>query len=248
MSARLAITPVPEIIYQDKNLLVLNKPAGLHSVRQKGSENFSVAQWLIQKDSSLEQIGNSGDAGLVQRLDFDTSGLLIAAKDNSIWEALHKLIMQGGLKKYYFCLVEGIPEEKNIEIKSFIGSPYRRASKVKVYKKNPGKPHRALAAKTNFSLLSFNKKSKFSLFKAEASTARRHQIRAHAAAIGHPLVGDSLYGAKQILDQYDAGFYLQASFISFLHPLTGKKLEFMLQIPDAIKKMAGTDKTSAVRF
>ena len=239
MSERSALTftPEPKIIHEDKHLLVLNKPSGIHSVRQKKSPHFSVAQWLIERNLEIEGVGKPGDAGLVQRLDFDTSGLLIAAKSNSIWEAIHAAIMKGEVLKYYYCLIEGLLEEKNIFVDSFIGSPYRRGTKVKVYKTNPGKPHRALAAKTKFSFISSNQKSKISLLKVEASTARRHQIRAHAAAIGHPLIGDSLYGSSSDLDGYAGGFYLQASFLSFKHPASGERLELELQIPTEIEKI-----------
>lgn len=231
----------PQIIHEDKDLLVIDKPPGLHSVQQSKSQEASLAEWLTKEYPSLARVGkNEGESGLVQRLDFETSGLILVAKHNTIWDSLHESIMKGEIDKSYYCLVEGILEHKKIEVNSFIGSPYRRAMKVRVYPKEPGKPHRALPAKTSFEVISYFKKNEQTLLKVKAATARRHQVRAHAASIGHPLIGDNLYGSTFSLeDKYPVEFYLQASFLSFIHPTSGKKLSFELQIPEQIQELIG---------
>jgi 23S rRNA pseudouridine1911/1915/1917 synthase len=231
--------PLPEIIYEDAELFIINKPPGLHSVAQANSKAYSLAEWLAERNPKISKVGKQpGDCGLVQRLDFETSGLMLAAKNNKIWECLHALIMQGQVEKYYSCLVEGILDQTRIKLDSFIGSPYRRGKKVRVYEKKPGKPHRALAAQTEFELIKANKLKNLSLLKVFALTARRHQIRAHAASIGHALIGDSLYGSSiKIEGLYPVAFFLQASRMSLNHPKTQSKLEFSCEIPEAIIKI-----------
>lgn len=237
-SSNVESTLPPKIIYEDEDLLVLDKPAGIHSVSQSKSNEESLAMWLVSRNSSLEAIGkNVGDSGLVQRLDFETTGLILTAKSQRIWESLHQLIMLGALEKHYFCLVEGKLKADKIELSSFIGSPYRRGKKVRVYPKMPRKPHRALEAKTTFENLRSNKN--VSILRAYAPTARRHQIRAHAASIGHALVGDTLYGSSMSLDgHYSSSFFLQACYLKFQHPTEKSKvLEFELELPTEIQKL-----------
>ena len=102
----------------------------------------------------------------------------------------------------------------------------------------PGKPHRALAAETTFELIKTSKLKNLSLVRAIAPTARRHQIRAHAASMEHALVGDTLYRSSASLgDSYPVSFYLQACSLSFLHPVSGKRLEFELEVPEQIMEI-----------
>jgi 23S rRNA pseudouridine1911/1915/1917 synthase len=224
---------LPEIIYEDSDLMVINKPPGLHSVNQVSSPESSLAAWLIKTNSSQAYVGKENeDGGLVQRLDNETSGLMIAARSQQNWEKLREMLLNGKIEKYYYCLVEGIFEEESVTIDNFIGSPYRSASKVRVYKLHPEKPHRTLPATTVFDLMQTNKELNFSLLKASAATARRHQVRAHAAFLNHPLVGDTLYGSMTLLpSDYPVSFFLQASSLKFMHPRTSKQMEFKLDAP-----------------
>ena len=247
-------TPVqPTVVFEDQDIMVVNKPAGLHSVKLSSSDNPSVAKWLAEIRPSMAEIGNNAaDAGLVQRLDFETSGLMLAAKSTKIWERLHHSILAGEIQKSYFCAVEGIIEERKISVDSFIGSPYRRSKKMRVYPKDSCSkpPKRALDAKTVFEL---EKKIDFAditsspanlgscLLKVSAATARRHQIRAHAAFIKHPLIGDKLYGATLNLSDYPVAFFLQASSLKFRHPISAEFLSFKIDIPEQIKKMFSVD-------
>ena len=225
------------IIYQDQHLLIINKPSCIHSVKNSLKANVSLADALIKWDPSQEECSpNASDAGLVQRLDYETSGLIIAARKLDIWEKLHKQILAGEIKKTYIALVHGqVP--KSIEISNYIGTPYRRAKKMCVYQK-PTKKDRALEAASKFQRLWFSKDRECSLVKVTAPTARRHQVRAHASYIGHALIGDKLYGSIQNLGSFLArpdnedypSFYLQANYLSFVHPITRKKLTFNLPL------------------
>ena len=127
---RITLELEPKIIYEDGDLLVINKPPGLHSISQAESKEYSLAEWLVERFPQLAKVSkNVGDGGLVQRLDFETSGLMLTAKNNNIWESLHQKILRGEIEKYYNCLLEGVSEQKRTKVALFIGSPYKTAQK-----------------------------------------------------------------------------------------------------------------------
>jgi 23S rRNA-/tRNA-specific pseudouridylate synthase len=163
----------------------------------------------------------------VQRLDFATSGILLGAKDRPTWDALYKALSAGEIKKSYVALVEGQIAEP-LTVSTFIGSPHRGAKKMKIYSRPPSPPVRALPGDTKFENLAYLAPFDLSIVKAAASPARRHQIRAHAAYAGHPLVGDTLYGSRRTvgaLCSEPREFFLHAWILKFTHPVTGKLLE-----------------------
>jgi 23S rRNA-/tRNA-specific pseudouridylate synthase len=181
----------------------------------------SVADLLLAENPSLAQVGTQGtDAGLVTRLDYSTSGVLLGASTSSMWQTLHDTIARGEIDKRYVAWVEGhFPEQ--LSVTTFIGSPHRGAKKMKVYERKPAKAARALEGTSHFKLISYDSALDSSLVEISASPARRHQIRVHAAYLGHPLVGDSLYGSSRSLVA-PAGeprdFFLHAYRVSFRHP------------------------------
>jgi 23S rRNA pseudouridine1911/1915/1917 synthase len=206
-------------LYDDDDIFVVQKPARIHSVRiTKGGA--SLAELLLSHNPALSSASpNSGDAGLVQRLDFETSGLLLGAKNRTSWNVLYGALQAGQVQKTYIALVEGAIE-KECAVSSFIGSPYRRPKKMRVYTTAPRSPVRALWGSTLLSPL-HPFKTVGQIVLATASPARRHQIRLHCASIGHPLVGDSLYGAKSALPndlQKQRAFFLHAESVSFIRP------------------------------
>jgi 23S rRNA pseudouridine1911/1915/1917 synthase len=200
----------------------MDKPALLHSVQSGPAGGDSVADLLLEAYPQLSEVApKKGDAGLVQRLDFSTSGLLIGAKSRESWLALHEQLLNGKILKSYVALVHGTPAD-NSEITTFIGSPYRHPKKMRVYESAPPKNHRALIGNTSIRLLEPIGQS-FSLVQAFASPARRHQIRIHCAHISHTLVGDALYGSSadfRSLLGIDRDFFLHAAEIEFCHPRT----------------------------
>ena len=199
-----------------------------------GSEGASLAEALLQRWPFLASVApKEGDAGLIQRLDFETSGLIIGAKNAESWQRLNAALKTGQIKKSYLALLRG-QLRRPATIKGYIGAHSRSAKKVRVYKSDPGS--RALAAESSFRPVRIWPKEDVTLARAQAPTARRHQIRAHAAALGHPLVGDSVYGDKGGLA--DCGviftqalrpgqkFLLHAETVEFEHPVTGERLRF----------------------
>jgi 23S rRNA pseudouridine1911/1915/1917 synthase len=223
----------PKIAFEDERLLVIEKPACFHSVRDlRSPQGRSVADWLMAEYPGIERASlKAEDAGLINRLDFETSGLLLAAKDRESWEQLSLLLKSGRINKSYTILVEGEFPAKR-EVAGFIGSRYRHSKKVVVADVLPKGGKRFLEAKAVFARLEYAAQWDASLVRAEAHTARRHQIRAQAAHLGHPLVGDALYGSRRALGevwQEDAHlpcppFFLHAERIEFVHPYTRKRV------------------------
>lgn len=206
-------------------MFVVAKPAGLHSVQlQGGRGGRSVADELLSARPELTTAGRSPhDGGLVHRLDQDTSGVLLGASSREAWESLFAQLSRGEIAKSYVACVEGrFPPVA--EISSYIGSPYRGAKKMRSYPNDPGSSSRALLGSTSCEILAHNAGLNASLVAASASPARRHQVRIHLASLGHPLVGDSLYGSTRALGALvpaSRKFFLHAWRISFTHPETG---------------------------
>ena len=223
------------VIYEDEHILVINKPALIHSVSQAKSDSPSVASWLRGTYPGIEMASlDKDDGGLVQRLDFETSGIIIAARTRKSWEALRLQMEEGKIEKSYSVLLEGLTE-KAFEVRSWIGSRYRGSKKVTVY---TTQEKRSLPAVTQFKLVRHLPDKNCSLVIASAGAARRHQVRAHASHAGHPLVGDKLYGgAGELADRLERSdleappFYLHAKSVQLKHPIDGKTLCFEAPIP-----------------
>jgi 23S rRNA pseudouridine1911/1915/1917 synthase len=217
-----------EFLYNDDSIFAVYKPAGIHSVRLPSGGGRSLADILCEQHPELEHAAPSPlDGGLVQRLDLETSGLLLGAKTPEVWQALYDALLAGKIEKSYVALVAGRVSD-DISITSFLGSPHRGAQKVKIYEKEPAKKARALEGTTTFSPLQFIAEKNISVVKAVASPARRHQIRAHAAHLGHPLVGDALYGSTETLGPLSSSpraFFLHAWELSFVHPISGRLMQ-----------------------
>jgi 23S rRNA-/tRNA-specific pseudouridylate synthase len=217
------------LLFHDEHLFVVYKPAGLHSVRLAEGGGRSVADLLLERYPHLAQTAKSSDdAGLISRLDQHTSGLIVGAFSAALWESLYQASLEGLVRKTYAALVQG-NLSTDTSCSSYIGSPNRGARKVKVYEKRPAKSARALPGTTFFSPLSYDSNRNISLITAEASPARRHQIRAHASHVGHPLLGDSLYGSTLAVAGLTSSlrsFFLHSWKVSLCHPVTAEPLTF----------------------
>lgn len=206
------------VISESTNFIFINKPAGIHSVALAGGGK-SIADILRQHDSQCETYSEKPeDSGLINRLDFDTSGILICAKSKKAWQLGRDLIRTEQVKKEYLVIVEGqFPDSEFVE--NYIGTPNRGAKKVKVYRSKPARSARALLCQTEFELVSFNGVLDVSLVRVSCAKAQRHQIRAHASCLGYPLIGDSLYGAKRTIREIQAdserAFFLHAETVAF---------------------------------
>lgn len=232
-----------QFLYEDNDIFVVLKPPGIHSVRLPSGGGTSVADLLLEHNPILCEASRTPlDAGLVQRLDFETSGIMLGAKHRSIWDVLFKSLLQGEIKKTYLAVIEGaLPEA--VRVSSYIGSPHRGARKMKVYTSLPPASARALEGTTDFSPLRYDKDRDISVVRASASPARRHQIRVHAAHLGHPLVGDSLYGSTMERgsnrESIQRQFFLHAATLSLRHPTLGTPIAITSEPFEEIEAFVG---------
>ena len=232
------------IVFEDDHLIVLLKPRALHCVSQKYQAEPTLADALAQYSPSCRSAGkNPLESGLVQRLDYFTSGLINAAKDKTIWNLLHQALTAHEIKKEYLALVEGVPIQRDGSIETYLKLNKKSVSVQKV--KRTG----YVEAKTDYSVIwSQNDRFNCSIIRAATATGKRHQIRAHLAYLGHPLVGDELYGSvsglssvTEICPEWKDGFLLHASKICLTHPISRKPLSFENQ-PEEIKRLCRTQK------
>jgi len=248
---------IPKIIYQDEELLVLDKPTGMVVNRAESVKGETVQEWVENtiKDQRLK-INNErsmyGDhiiqsdffnrAGIVHRIDKETSGILLVAKTLETFEELQRQFKERIVKKTYVALVHGILPEEG-EIRAPVGRlPWNREHFGVV----PGGKESVTKFKriTNYELRIIGKKESISLVEVYPETGRTHQIRVHFKYLGYPLVGDYLYGGrKQSRDDrlWAPRVMLHAWKISLLHVKTHTPLAFEAPIPDDMKRIVQSE-------
>lgn len=218
------------IIFEDDNLMVINKPTNIHSSSIPSSKEESIVTHLRKNFPDLDSVND--ECGLLQRLDFETTGCLMVAKNPTAFKYYKNLIKKKHIEKQYLILVKGrFFDKKTTE--GYIGSRYRRSKKVSVVENSKD---RFLFAKTSFSLEKYIEDKNISIVKARTSTGRRHQIRAKAANLDFSLIGDVLYGSKNKLEEFFPEernlpkFVLHASSLSFID-LNRESIEIKASLP-----------------
>ena len=240
-----------DIIYEDEYLMVVNKPRGLVVHPGAGTSEPTLANGILYHcGDNLSDLGGNDRPGIVHRIDKDTSGLLMIAKTNSIHEALKKQLSNHSISRVYIALVHGKFNEKT----GYIDYPIMRDPKNRIKKialdrnkqqyllkcrnenvssiteySNFIKSVGAREAYTSYEVISSFKD--FSLLRCRLKTGRTHQIRVHMASIGHPIVGDPLYGFKKTPWRED-GQMLHAALLGFIHPIREEFLEFSVSPPE----------------
>lgn len=225
-----------DIVYEDADLIVVNKPAGLVVHPAAGNpDNTLVNALLAHCGQSLSGIGGVRRPGIVHRLDKDTSGLLVVAKNDAAHTGLSALFAAHDIVRRYDALVRGVPRPSRGTIEGNIGRSQRNRKKMMVLKQ--GGRH----AVTHFETV-----ERFGGLAAHVScrleTGRTHQIRVHMTSIGHPVLGDSTYGrapGKPLAALIGAvpRQALHAAELGFVHPLTGETLHFTSPLPDDIEAL-----------
>ncbi len=211
------------VVYEDEDLIVINKPRGLVVHPAPGHEDGTLVNALLAHcGDSLSGIGGVMRPGIVHRLDKDTSGLLIAAKNDMAHEALSAQLKDRSLSRVYECVVHGSFREEAGTICAPIGRDPRDRKRMAVTEKN------SREAVTHWELL--QRYRGYSLLRCRLETGRTHQIRVHLAHKGHPLLGDTVYGGKK--DKGLASQCLHARGLRFLHPRTGAAVELWTERPD----------------
>ena len=211
-----------EVIHEDEDIIVINKPKGMvvHPANGNPDGTLVNAVMAICKDS-LSGIGGEIRPGIVHRLDKDTSGIIIVAKNDKAHINLSEQIKEHKVKKTYIALVRGIVKENEATINMPIGRSEKDRKKMAVTKK--GKE-----AITHFKVL--ERYDKYTLLQVNIETGRTHQIRVHLSQIGYPIVGDEVYSNGK--NEWNIkGQCLHAKSLEFTHPVTGKQMYLEAKLP-----------------
>lgn len=210
-----------DIVYEDKDVLVVNKPQGMVVHPAAGHPNHTLVNALLFHTKDLAESEEGFRPGIVHRIDKDTSGLLMIAKNPKARESLEEQLAAKTNKRLYLAIVHGNFGEEMGTINAPIGRNPNDRKKMSVNERGKN-------AITHFQVLEQFKG--YSLIRCQLETGRTHQIRVHMAYIGHPIAGDPIYGPRKTLK--GAGQFLHAQVLGFKHPETGEWLEFSIEPPE----------------
>lgn len=211
-----------DIIYQDKDIAIINKPQGMTVHAGNGTHGSTLVNALLYHLDSLSGINGVIRPGIVHRIDKDTSGLLVVAKNDAAHLSLSEQIKNKTCHRIYLALLEGTVKQNDGIIDTFIGRSDKNRTMMAV--KDSGR-----RAVTHFKVLKRYKEFTFAEFKLE--TGRTHQIRVHCKYIGHPIVGDPVYGYEKQRFKLN-GQLLHAWKLELTHPSTGERMSFEAPLPD----------------
>nr|WP_034993061.1 RluA family pseudouridine synthase [Liquorilactobacillus vini] len=214
------------IIYEDQDLLVVNKPQGMVVHPAPGHPDQTLVNALLYH-CPLSTINGTYRPGIVHRIDKDTSGLLMVAKNDQAHQALAAQLKAKKNLREYTALVHGIIKEDHGTINAPIGRSLRDRKKQAVVANGR-------AAVTHFHVVRRFYQTQFTLIKCILETGRTHQIRVHLRYIGHPLAGDPLYGPAKTLKGH--GQFLHAGRLGFEHPRTHQEMIFNVPVPEVFQK------------
>ena len=217
-----------DIVYEDEYLLVVNKESGMVVHPGVGNYSDTLVNALMHHCNNLSSVNGKIRPGIVHRIDADTSGLLLVAKNDDVHNNLAKQISEKTVLRKYIALVQGVILEDTATIDAPIGRSVNDRKKMMVTDVN------SKEAITHIRVLERYKNS--TLIECVLETGRTHQIRVHMAYINHPVVNDPVYGYKR-LDDKDFGQMLHAEVIGFNHPITGKYMEFKVDVPLKFKEI-----------
>jgi 23S rRNA pseudouridine1911/1915/1917 synthase len=211
------------VAYEDEHLMVVDKPAGVVVHPARGHRTGTLAQALAGRAAGGDEPWR---AGIVHRLDRNTSGLLVVAKSDPVQRALKALLTERHLRREYLALVDGLPEARSGTIDAPIGRHRRERVLMSIDSEEPRE------ARTHFEVQRVLPTS--ALLQVVLDTGRTHQIRVHMAAIGHPVVGDKQYGGPMSFGL--SRQFLHAARLAFPHPVTGEPIDIRSELPDDLTK------------
>ena len=207
------------IIYEDNDLLVIDKPAGLTVHPAPGHYGHTLVNAILSYLPSLPDTGDSLRPGIVHRLDKDTSGLMVVAKSSAAQQSLISQFKAHSVVKAYLVLVKGRLTPENGVIEASIGRDLRNRKRMAVVTEGR-------EARTQYQVIEYI--GNYTLLEVRPETGRTHQIRVHLSAIGYPVVGDTMYGVKSA---YLSRQFIHASRLGFHLPSTGEYEEFKSELP-----------------
>lgn len=211
-----------DIVYEDSDVIVVNKPSGMIVHPSSGIYSGTLVNALLYHCHDLSGINGVLRPGIVHRIDKETSGLLMVAKNDHAHRSLSEQLKDHSVSRKYVALVHGLIPHSHGKINAPIGRDINDRQKMAVTKNN------SKEAVTNFTVL--KRYQDMTLIECRLETGRTHQIRVHMAYIGYPVYGDPKYGYKR--DDQTNGQYLHAKTLGFIHPTTGEYLEFESPLPD----------------
>ena len=216
-----------DIIYEDSDIIVVNKGPDMVVHPAHGNYSGTLVNALLYHTKELSGINGDIRPGIVHRLDKDTSGIIVVAKNDAAHENLAKMFKEKNLEKTYMCIAKGIFKDKEGRLETFIGRDPKDRKKMAVVEEN-GK-----LAISNYKVLDESKNH--SLVEVKIETGRTHQIRVHMKYLNHPIMGDTTYGngsdgaKRQILHAYK---------LKFIHPGTGEEMTVVAPLPEDFKVAA----------
>ncbi len=216
-----------QVIYEDSDVIVINKPQDMVVHPAPGNYSGTLVNALLNHCSDLSGINGVLRPGIVHRIDKDTSGALVVAKNDNAHNSLAQQFKEHSAKRSYLALVEGIIKQDH----GTIDEPIARhpIDRIKMAVVQSGK-----TAVTHYKVI--ERFESYTLVECNLETGRTHQIRVHMAKIGHPLVGDSVYGYKK--QRFNLkGQALHAKMLGFIHPSTNEYMEFVSPLPDYFEKL-----------
>ncbi len=215
-----------EILYEDDHLLVINKPSGLVVHPAPSVKEPTLVDWLVHKGISLSTLSGEERHGIVHRIDKETTGALVIAKDNQTHEALSAQLQDKSMGRYYLALIDH-PMREDTQVDKPIGRNPKNRLMMDVVQDGR-------TAKTAFVKLALGMWDT-ELIAAKLFTGRTHQIRVHLKSLGRHILGDDLYGFKSKRDKIPR-VYLHAYLLYLTHPITGKKMEFVAPVFEDMKQ------------
>ena len=217
-----------DIYYEDDDLIVVNKPSGMVVHPAPGNYTGTLLNALMYHTNNLSTVNTSIRPGIVHRIDADTSGLLLVAKNDKAHNILAEAIQKKEVVREYIALVEGVIKEDSATIDAPIGRDVNNRKKMCVTRDN------SKEAVTHIRVL--KRFTDATLIRCKLETGRTHQIRVHLSYIGHPVVNDPVYGRRKLINP-KFGQMLHAEKLGFVHPTTKEYMEFTSPVPDEFTKI-----------
>lgn len=216
-----------DVLFSDDDIVVINKPPGVVVHPGAGRPDKTLANGLLARFPEIADVGEHTRPGIVHRLDADTSGLLVVARSMAAYPVLVEAMSAHLVERVYAALVDGIVSDDRGTVDAPIGRATKQRTKMAV--SNDGR-----WARTHYDVIERSERNRVTWLRCELETGRTHQIRVHLAAIGHPVIGDTLYGPRTGSTYIDR-VALHAHRLGLHHPVTGEPLEFEAPIPDDLE-------------
>lgn len=215
-----------EIVYEDENFAVINKPQGMVVHPAPGWNKDTLVNALLYRLNSLSSVNGDIRPGIVHRLDKDTSGLIVIAKNDRAHANLAKQISEKSASRIYIALCDGVIKDDEFTVDKPLGRSFKDRKKIAV--RGDGKK-----AVTHFKVL--NRFKGYTLIECRLETGRTHQIRVHLKSVNHPVTGDSVYGGSNKFSL--KGQLLHACRLELNNPENGERMVFTSELPDYFKKV-----------